>query len=424
MLRNWADNQGYQATKLYYPTTLEQVQERVKRSTKVKGLGTRHSFNKIVNTTGDFISLKYLDRVVELDLNPERPTVTVEAGITCGQLSQYLHREGYALHNLASLPHISVAGACATATHGSGVKNGSLATAVVAMEIVTADGEVQNFSPERTGADFEGMVVGLGGLGIVTKLTLKLLPTFSVRQTLFENLPLAQLKANFEAIVSSAYSVSLFTDWRGPRFNQIWFKRQEDAPFTLKPELFEATPATRNLHPLINLSAENCTEQMGVLGPWHERLPHFRMDHTPSSGQELQTEYFVPRDRALEAFDAIYGMREQIAPLLQISEIRTIAADKHWMSPCYERDSVAIHFTWERNDDAVQELLPKIEERLADYQVRPHWGKLFHMSLEQLEPLYPKFSDFQGLLLKYDPEAKFHNAFLDTHILKRTSHTP
>jgi xylitol oxidase len=392
------------------------VQELARRCRRLKVLGTRHSFNGIADSPEAIVSLERFDKVMTLDR--ERHTVTVNAGLRYGQLCQHLHDEGQALHNLASLPHISVAGACATATHGSGDRNGNLATAVAAMEMVTADGEVVVLSHEQHGEQFQGAVVGLGGLGVVTKLTLDVLPTFEVRQDVYENLPLAQLEDHFDDVMSSAYSVSLFTDWRSPQFNQVWLKRRAPAggALELDPYLFEATRATGPRHPLPGLSAESCTEQMGVSGPWHERLPHFRMDYTPSNGDELQSEYFVPRQHAYAALRAIEQIGGHVAPLLQISEVRTISADNLWMSPCYQQACVAIHFTWKKNWPAVQKLLPRIEAQLAPFNARPHWGKLFTMPAARLQSLYAKLPDFQQLLRYYDPHGKFRNAFLDTYI--------
>ncbi len=414
--QNWARNYTYSAARWHYPKTVEQVQELVVRCRKLKALGTRHSFNEIADTPEDIISLEHFDRVVEL--NRERRTVTVEAGVRYGQLCRYLHENGYALHNLASLPHISIAGACATATHGSGDNNGNLATSVSALEMVTANGEVIVLSREHDGDKFQGAVVGIGGVGVVTKLTLDVLPAFDMRQDVYENLPLAQLENNFDAILSSAYSVSLFTDWQSARLNQVWLKRRvtDSAPFKLEPEWSGATLAPSDRHPIPGISAVNCTKQMGIPGPWHERLPHFRMDYMPSSGEELQSEYLVPRPHAFAATNAVAQLREQIAPLLQICEVRTIAADNLWMSPCYKQACVGIHFTWKKNWDAVKNLLPLVEEQLAPFSARPHWGKLFTMSPARLQSLYKKLPDFQDLLCAYDPEDKFRNAFLDTYI--------
>jgi xylitol oxidase len=413
---NWAGNHTYSAARWHYPDTVEQVQELVARSRKLKALGSRHSFNDIADTTEDLVLTERLNRVVALDR--ERGTVTVEGGVKYGQLGVYLHGEGYALHNMASLPHISVAGAIATATHGSGVDNGNLATAVSGLEFVAADGQLVTLSREQHGDQFQGAVVGLGGLGIVTNVTLDITPTYLVRQEVYENLPLAQLEAHFDEIEAHAYSVSLFTDWQNQRVNQVWLKRrvtQEDAS-ALAPSFFEATLAPAKRHPLIELAADPCTEQMGIAGPWHERLPHFRMEFTPSNGEELQTEYFVPLDQGVAALRAVTELRERIAPHLFISEVRTIAADDLWMSTCYKRPGLGIHFTWKKDWPAVRELLPAIEAQLAPFEARPHWGKLFTMSRERLQSLYERLADFRSLLQQYDPEGKFRNSFLERYI--------
>ena len=413
---NWAGNYTYRAARLHKPKTIEQVQEIVSRSSKVRALGSRHSFNDIADSPEDLISLEHFDQVLEL--NRERHTVTIEGGIRYGQLCQWLHGEGFAVHNLASLPHISVAGACATATHGSGEEHGNLATAVAALEFVSANGEITSLSRDVQSEQFHGAVVGLGGLGIVTKITLDILPAFDMRQDLYQNLPLSQLEEHFDDLASGVYSVSLFTDWSNAIFNQVWLKRRvlPDASFEPEAVWFEATLATRALHPIEALSAENCTEQLGIRGPWHERLPHFRMNFTPSSGEELQSEYFIPRQDAIAALHVINQLRDQIAPNLQISEVRTIAADNLWMSPCYQQACVAIHFTWKMDWPAVSQVLPMIEAKLAPFHARPHWGKLFTMSPERLQSLYAKLPEFRELLQTYDPSGKFRNAFLDTYI--------
>ncbi len=416
-LKNWAGNLEYSTQNLYAAHSLQQVQQFVRNESKLKVLGTRHCFNNIADSTRSFLSLKSMDRVVALD--PEAHTVTVDAGMTYGQLCPYLHDKGFALHNLASLPHISIAGACSTATHGSGEKNGNLATAVSALEIVTAAGDVVRLSRQQDAETFRGAVVGLGALGVITKVTLEIQPTFMMRQYVYENLPLSQLKDHFDAIESSAYSVSLFTDWQKQRLREVWIKSltEEGQAFDAQPEFFGAKRATKNLHPIAELSAENCTEQMGVPGPWYERLPHFRMGFTPSAGKELQSEYFVPRSHAVEAILAVEQLRDQVTPHLMISEIRTIAADRLWMSPCYQQPCLTIHFTWKQDWPAVSKLLPVIEKELAPFKARPHWGKLFTMSPSQLKSSYERLPEFIQLSKKYDPQGKFRNEFLDRNIL-------
>jgi xylitol oxidase len=411
-LKNWAGNYTYSSANVDYPETMEQLQALVKQYAKLRVLGTRHSFNSIADSTEHLVSLERF--APEVSINREKNTVTISANVTYGQLSPILHREGFALHNLASLPHISVVGACATATHGSGVRNANLASAVSGLELVTADGNLVSLSRERDGELFNGAVVGLGGLGVIVKLTLDLLPTFEMSQDVYERLPMSQMEQHFDAIMLSAYSISLFTDWQGDSVNQVWLKKRfEGKESTAQPDFFGAKPASRGMHPIGELSAEQCTEQLGVRGPWHERLPHFRIDATPSAGDELQSEYFVARADAVEAILAVRDLRDVIGPHLLISEIRTIAADDLWMSPCYHQDSVAIHFTWKLDWPAVSKVLPVIEAQLAPFNAKPHWGKLFTMLPRHVQSRYEKLPDFKQLLQHYDPQGKFRNAFLD-----------
>lgn len=415
-LKNWAGNLEYSTDKVYYPTSVEEVQALVKKCTRLRALGTRHCFNRIADSKDNLISTKNLNKVVAINEAAHR--VTVEAGIKYGELCPYLDDKGFALHNLASLPHISVAGSVTTATHGSGVHNGNLASAVRGLEIVKGDGKVIQLSQEEDGEKFSSAVVGLGALGVITKVTLEIQPAFTMRQHVFLKLPLAELKTNFEKIVSAGYSVSLFTDWQSESMNEVWIKSRVDngTNYDNVPAFYGATAATKNLHPIVDLSAENCTEQMGVPGPWYERLPHFKMGFTPSSGKELQSEYFIPMHHAVEAILAIQRLGKLVEPHLFISEIRTIAADNLWMSPCYKQQSVTIHFTWKQDWPAVSKLLPLIEKELAPFNAKPHWGKLFTITQKTLGARYEKMDEFKKMLSAYDPGKKFRNNFLAKNI--------
>ncbi len=412
---NWSGNYTYSTDRVGTPASLREVQQVVGGGGRIKALGSRHSFDGIADTTGEQVSLAGMK---EMTLDRQAHTVTVGAGVRYGDLAPYLDKEGFALHNLASLPHITVAGACATGTHGSGVKNGCLSTAVSALEMVTADGGVVTLSKAKDGERFRAAVVGLGGMGVVTRVTLDVQPTFQMTQRVYENLPFTELEHHLEEIFASGYSVSIFTDWQHHRATQVWVKSRFDpaAPETAKPELFGAKAATRDVHPLEGHSAENCTQQMGVPGPWYERMPHFRMNFTPSSGAELQTEYFVPRSRGYEAILAVEELRDEVTPHLFITELRTIAADDLWMSMAYQRDSMAIHFTWKPEWEAVKPLLPKIEAKLEPFGARPHWAKLFALDPRQLRSRYPKMEAFQAELRKYDPQGRFRNAFLERNV--------
>jgi alditol oxidase len=394
---------------------VEEVRSIVTGCRKLTAIGQGHSFNGIADNKDDQISLEHLDRI---ELDRDSGTVRVGAGVTYGRLAQYLDRRGYALNNLASLPHISVAGAVATATHGSGDTNGNLATAVSTMEIVTAEGDIVSISREHDGEYFQAAVVGLGGFGIVTSLTLDVEPAFSMSQVVYENLPFAQLGSHLDDILSSGYSVSLFLTWQKHEIAKAWIKRRLEpgAVGKLEPEFFGARLAAVNHHPVPGCPADNCTQQMGVPGPWHERLLHFRVDHAPSSGAELQSEYFVPRERAYEAVLAVERLADAISPLLQISEVRSIDADSFWLSPCYKRKSIGIHFTWKPDEPSVCKLLSALEEQLAPFDARPHWGKLFTVSCVQLRALYENLDDWARLRARHDPAGKFINEFLETRL--------
>lgn len=408
-MRNWAGNLEYGARVIHEPTSVDELQEIVRRSTRLRALGSRHSFNGIADTSGDLVSLARMPRIVEVDR--DALTVAVDGGIRYGELCQWLNHEGFALHNLASLPHISVAGACATGTHGSGDRAGSLATAIVAMELIRSDGEIASIE----GSDVDAAAVSLGALGVVTRLTLRVEPTFQVRQDVYEDLSLDAFANHFDELTASAQSISFFTEWRGPTIDQVWLKRRVgDARDSARgPDLFGAKPATQDRHPIRGMSAAACTPQLGVAGPWHERLPHFRMDHTPSNGDELQSEYLVPREHAVDATLALDAMRDRIRTLVQVAEIRTVAADDLWMSMAYGRPSVAFHFTWNPDAAGVDRLLPGVEAALRPFEPRPHWGKVFTMLPAEVQSRYPRLKDFVVLARRHDPEGTFRNAFLD-----------
>lgn len=413
---NWAKNYQYSAQRFYKPDTLDQTRELIRNSNRIRVLGSRHSFNNIADSPQNLISMENFTDVISLDTDAR--TVTVGGGMLYGELAQYLHNKGYALHNLASLPHISVPGACATATHGSGTNNGNLATAISEMEVITANGELVTFSPQNNADEFKGAVVGLGGFGAVVTITLDIEPTFDVKQYVYLDLSVKHLEQHFDDIMSSGYSVSFFTDWQDNTINQVWIKERIEGRNSTEadPTLFDATLAKKHMHPIGGVSAENCTRQLGMPGPWHQRLPHFRMAFTPSAGDELQSEFFVPREHAFEAITKLNAIGDQIAPHLLTSEIRTIAADDLWMSMAYQRPSVAFHFTWKQKPKAVQKILPVIEETLAPFDVRPHWGKVFTMDAATIASRYLKMNDFKELLMQYDPKGKFRNQYLQQYI--------
>ncbi|WP_263408234.1 FAD-binding protein [Terriglobus tenax] len=406
---NWAGNYTYYASVLLTPATVEEAQAIVRDTAQVRALGTRHTFNGIADSDGVQVSL---EKLTGITLDEDVRTVTLGAGIRYGELAAWLHQRGYALHNLASLPHISVVGGVATATHGSGLRHGNLATAVTGIDFLNAKGELVSLTREGNPDLFSGVVVALGALGIVTAITLRIEPTYDVAQTVYENLSFDHLKDNLRTIMDAAYSVSLFTTWQDHRAQQVWLKQRVGEPYAPE-EFYGATRAATRLHPLAGHDPVNCTEQLGVPGPWHERLPHFRMEFTPSSGAEIQTELFVPIDMGYDAILAVEALREKITPHLHVTELRSVAADDLWMSPNYQRDSLGIHFTWKAEPEAVAKVVPEVEAALQPFGALPHWGKFFTMEPRVLQRRLPNLTRFKNLAYHHDPKGKFLNEFLE-----------
>ncbi|MET9554690.1 D-arabinono-1,4-lactone oxidase [Streptomyces sp. NPDC006645] len=419
---NWAGNIVFSADRVHRPATHDELRALVAGGSRVRALGSGHSFNRIADTDGALVSLAALPRTVDVDT--AAATVRVGGGVRYAELARRVDDRGLALHTMASLPHISVAGSVATGTHGSGDTSGSLATAVRAVELITADGESLTLDREKDGDRFAGSVVALGALGVVTALTLDLVPAFDVRQFVRTGLPLDVLAEHFDAITSAAYSVSLFTDWREPRFGQVWLKCLDGDPargssgadtggrHSAGPDFPWAGPAEAPMHPVPGMSATHCTEQGGVPGPWHARLPHFRAEFTPSNGEELQSEYLLPRRHAVAALRAVAALGPVLAPVLQVCEVRTVAADALWLSPAEGRDTVALHFTWIKDTASVVPVIARLEAALDGLDARPHWGKVFTTEPAELRGRYPRMADFLKLRDSLDPAGKFTNNFL------------
>lgn len=397
----WAGSHTYTAREVLSPRTVEEVQKIVRAQPRLRALGSRHSFTDLADSPGVLVSLAGFDPTPEL----VGARVRVPAGMRYGDLAVRLYERGRALGNLASLPHISVAGAVATGTHGSGVHNGSLAAAVAAIELVDGRGELVRL--ERGEPDFDGAVVGVGAVGIVVAVEIDTEPTYDVTQTAHEGLTWEALLADPWSVLAAAYSVSVFTRWTGDLVGQVWTKAR-GAEAVAVPG---ATPAVEQRHMIPGMDPSLTTPQLSVPGPWHERIPHFKLGFLPSSGEELQTEYLLPRAAAVPALEAMRGLANEIEPLLHVTELRTIAADRLWLSGAYDADALAIHFTWLKEPTAVSALLPRLEERLLPLGARPHWGKVFGAEAAQVAPLYPRWNDFAALADRYDPDRRFVNAW-------------
>ncbi|MBH0116878.1 FAD-binding protein [Salinibacterium sp. NG253] len=411
---NWAGNFTYGAETILHPTTVAEVQERVAKWPRVRALGTRHSFTDIADTPGALISLAELDPAIQID--PATMTVSVAGGTSFGILINELEKHGFALHNTGSLPHISVAGATATGTHGSGDHNGILSTAIAAVELVTADGSLVHV--DRSSEHLPAIAVGLGAFGIITRVTLDIEPSYQVRQDVYRFARWETVLEQLDEVMASAYSVSLLADFASPTVMQIWLKtRLADG---MEPEVASTLFGGVWYDDSEELAPENVNQRASVPGPWSERMPHFRLDGQPSNGgDELQSEYYVAREHGVAALEVLRTLGDQISPHLLISEIRTAAADSLWMSPAYERDVLCIGFTWAKHPAEVEALLPVIEEALAPYAPRQHWGKLFHFGAEVVHERFPRVDDFRALQREYDPEGKFWNTFLEQKLGSR-----
>ncbi|ROS30442.1 FAD-binding protein [Cellulomonas sp. PhB150] len=405
----WAGTYTFTAPRLVEARTIDDVRDVVAAGGRVRALGTRHSFNDLADTTGTLVTVTGI--AAEPVLDESARTVTVGAGTRYGVLATWLEERGWALHNLGSLPHISIGGAIATGTHGSGQGNGALSTAVRALTYVDAEGGLTTVT--RGDADFEGYVVGLGAYGIVVRVTLDVQPTFDVRQDVFHGLPWAALLDDLDALTGAAYSVSVFTTWDEPTLDQTWRKTRLDGGDDVPARWYGVAPDPSSEGRLVAGSEDNLTPQGGLPGPWSQRLPHFRLDSTPSNGDEIQTEYFVERRVAADALRAVRARAPRIARVLLISELRTVAADELWLSPAYERDALAIHFTWRNRPDAVRALLPELEAALAPFDARPHWGKFHGMSPQAVARVTPRLADARALFERLDPEGVFTGAHLE-----------
>lgn len=413
-MKNWAANLTYSSARIERPRTVAELAGIVAGEPRVRALGSRHSFCDVADTTGVHVQLDLLDDGrPSLDVDPGTGVASVRAGLRYGEIAPGLHERGRALGAMASLPHISVAGAVATGTHGSGDGTRSLAGDVVGVELLTASGEMLTL--RRGDADFTGSVVALGALGVVTRMELATVPTFDVRQDVFTGLPWDALFENLDAVMGSAYSVSVFTSWYEPDVRMVWCKsRVTDGAGTAPtlPVELGAAAATGPMHPLPDVAAVACTEQGGRPGPWFERLPHFRLDFTPSLGEELQSEYLLPRTAGPDAVRALRALGDRVGPLLLTSEIRTIAGDDQWLSTAPE-DSLALHFTWKQDWPAVRAVLQEVEAALLPLGARPHWGKLFTVPVADLPGLYPRFGDFAELAARLDPAGTFRGGYVE-----------
>jgi xylitol oxidase len=409
-LTNWSGTYRFTAREVIAARTIDEVRRAVAKTSggRVRALGTRHSFNDLADNGATLVSVTGI--APEPVIDEAARTVTVGAGVTYGVLAAWLQDRGWALGNLGSLPHISVAGATATGTHGSGTRNRILSAAVAGLEYVAADGELRH--ADRSAPDFDGMAVGLGAFGIVVRVTLDIEPSYLIRQDAYIQLPWDRVLTELDQVLGATYSVSLFTDWSGESLRAAWVKRRVESKEAGAPDEFFGARREPGPVTFIDAPADNLTV-LGVVGPWLQGLPHFRADSTPSNGDEIQSEYFVDRRHGAAALEAVRRRSQRITPLLMVSEIRSTAPDELWLSGSYQRETMAIHFTWVNRPDEVDAVLRDVEEALEPFAARPHWGKVSHVTASQVTQHYPRLADARDLFERLDPDGRFSNHRLE-----------
>ncbi|WIB31980.1 D-arabinono-1,4-lactone oxidase [Curtobacterium sp. MCSS17_005] len=400
---NWSGTVTYTAERVVRPSSIDEAAQVVADADRVHGLGTRHSFNDVADTAGTLLDLTGIP--TDLVVDAEHRTVTLGAGTRYGDVAADIDRAGFALHNTGSLPHISVGGAVATGTHGSGTALGSLATAVRAFEVLGSDGSARTI--DRTDPAFDGAVLHLGLLGIVTRVTLDVEPSYRMRQDVYGAIPWDTFTANVAEVHATAYSVCAYTVF-GDAITEVLVKSRV-------PEGAEDVPVPETLAGARRLPGtpgdDHRTARDGSVGPWWDRLPHFPIGSVPSHGSEVQSEHFVPLRHAAAALDALRGLADRIQPHLHVCELRTMAADDLWLSPTQGEDVLCIAFTWKKHPTEVAALLPDLESRLAAFDGRPHWGKMSSLDHAAIAALYPRLADFRDLVARADPERTFASAF-------------
>lgn len=409
---NWAGNHAFLAERIHRPGSVDDVRRIVAGARLIHAVGARHAFNGAADSPGAVIDLSDIEPDFAIDA--EARTVTAGAAATYGAAAAWLQAHGWALHNMASLPHISLAGATATGTHGSGDRLGTLASAIASLELVTASGDLVTL--RRGDPDFAGVATGLGAFGIIARITLDIQPSYRMRQDAFQDLPWKFVLDDFDAVMAAGTSVSIFTTWSGVNADRLWIKTRLDAGVEDRPPPPPggALPAAL---PSRTAGAEHLRKltPFALAGPWSDRLAHFRM--TFEQGPQLQSEYLLPRAHATRAIAALRPLGPRIDAQLAVTEIRSMAADDLWLSPASGTDAVGIHFSWALRDvPEVMALCAEIEALLLPLRARPHWGKVILSPAATLAPLYPRMDDFRALARSYDPTGKFRNAYLDRHV--------
>uniref|UniRef100_A0A915D0Y3 FAD-binding PCMH-type domain-containing protein n=1 Tax=Ditylenchus dipsaci TaxID=166011 RepID=A0A915D0Y3_9BILA len=419
-LLNWGGNFNFSTQDIKYPTTTAGVQQLVKECKgKIRPVGTRHSFSEIANTNDTLICLVHMNLILSVD--PSVPSVTVQAGITYTDLIPFLQSIGLAIPMMASLGEISIAGAINTAVHGSGAGIGNLATQVLGLQMVLADGSVVQYSKGQNDTELAAATVGLGALGIVTQVTLQAQPTYNLAINVFENMDMSVLDTQLYNITHSGYAINMWSTFGTPGvLDQVWITTKVDSngvnAYGNVSQLYGAPAATAQSSPIAALPPTYVVPQMGIVGPYYERLTDYDLGLSGQEGQQTQSEYYVDFDDFVPALKALQTLSAEINAVVYVALFRITEKDELWMSPQYKKTTMAIHFSWQPKLDQVMALLPKIEAALAPFNPIPHWGKLYTLKPEQYLPLLPKYPEWREQVELHDPTHKFRNKWLEENI--------
>jgi L-gulono-1,4-lactone dehydrogenase len=422
--QNWAGTAAAEPARRYLPRTAESIADAVKEAGSagltVRALGSGHSFTPAAATSGAALDLSGWTGIVTADA--ESGLVTVRSGTTIRALNAALDVLGLAMPNLGDIDAQTIAGAICTGTHGTGARLGGLATQVEALELVLADGSLVSCSATRHPEMFAAARVGLGALGVISTVTLRCVPAFTLAAD-ERPMPLAEVTARFEEFAADNDHFEFY--WfpygrnalvkrnnrvapggRGmPAWRRFWeYDVMENAAFGALCRTGRAVPAL--IRPLNRLAAATLSERS------YSDSSH-RVFVTPRRVRFVESEYAVPRESVLDVLAELRRAVGRLAsPVMFPVEVRVAASDDIWLSTGYGRRTayVAIH---QYVGLPYQEYFRVFESIAAAVDGRPHWGKLHTLDAGRLASLYPRFADFLRVRDQADPERRFTNPYLD-----------
>jgi L-gulonolactone oxidase len=433
---NWAGNQSAAPLQIHRPRTEEElvavVRRAAERGERVKAVGSGHSFTSIALTDGHLVDLAEYNRLIEsttdhrLELpdavrSPDtgRHFVTVQSGIRLKELNPQLWDLGYSMTNLGDVAYQSISGAIATATHGTGKDVGGLATQVVGLRVITGDGEIIECSLDREPELFQAARVGIGAAGLISAVTLEVESAFNLRaQEIL--MPIGDLLDEMDGYLEDNEHFEFF--WF-PGSDNALTKRNNRTTDAAEPQprwrefvtdeivghRYMAN-ATRLLNvPGVRLKLRSLLE--GARGEYVERS--YKVFTSERKIPFYEMEYFIPSEHAREAFERVRALiaRSGYGVVMPI-EMRWVAPDDIPLSTAHGRPttSIAVHML---KHQEFQPYFEAVETIMADYDGRPHWGKLHFHTHRSLAPLYPQWDAYQSARARLDGRGTFANEYTD-----------